>query len=460
TTQTETPTPTLTQTSSFTLTATPTQTQSSTQTSTIIETLTQTLTATPTPTITQTPSQTITMTPTLTATSTATQTQTLTATPTLTATETSTQTLTSSQSNTSTQTPTITETPSNTATPTITWFDFSPSLDYGNVLPERGNPNTTFEYLVHFCDPDGGYAPLTRIYINNGIYKTMHLKTGISCDGWYYFLLPGTALNIGNNEYYFLFIDNEGNSVRLPTSGNFMGPLVEIIENPTATQTPTQTLTVTPSPTESPIPDDCLVITSPIDFYCNSVLISWTPILNASYYTLEYDLHGELYSARMTENFVRINLPYQDDWKQYVDVGAVPYRVTAYDNIDRIIDGPTAWSHLVCQPDYVFPTIGVVNVTAALGCLRISNPQEFYYNTILLSWTPITGADHYLLEYKYKGEIYNVDLYSNWLRSIISDKEEWNLFTSFVAIEYRVSAVDSRGNIIDGPTPWMSFTCY
>ena len=248
----ETPTPTLTVTSTLTqtMTATPTATQTLTPTLTATTTFTPTLTITPTltSTLTATPTVTQTLTPTMTTTMTATATQTNTPTATLTPTVTNTKTLTL------------------TPTPTITWWDYMPVLSEGQIAPESGNQETTYQYIVHYYDQDGGYLPISRIYIN-GTIKTMSLKSGTSCNGYYNLYISGFELNTGVNEYYFLFVDNEGNSVRLPETGSFSSPRVDknttLTLTPTITNTPSHTITETLTPTITPTP------AYQIDIYAN-----------------------------------------------------------------------------------------------------------------------------------------------------------------------------------------------
>jgi len=453
---TPTPTATSTITSTITDTITPTITVTLTPTQTLTPTFTQTKTETPTQTITQTPTQTMTLTITPTITQTSTQTETTTLTPTKTPTQTISPTLSA--------TSTITKTATLTKTPTITWYDMKPVLSQASVTPDSGDQSTMFEYLVHFVDPDGGYPPLRRIYINGSV-KSMNNKLELS-ENWFTVDVPGIELNDSKNEYYFIFNDDEGNSVRYPMTDSFSGPSINAsltatlttTETKTPVQTPVETRTVTPSITPTP-PDECLYITNPPDFYHNTVLVSWTPIINASYYKIDYVLNGIRYAAELSDNFIRVNLRYEDEWRQFVEVGALPFRVTAYDSSDYVIDGPTRWFRIVCQPDYEHFSSVVSFEKADPGCLRISNPPNFYQNTILLSWTPVKRVDHYLFEYIYKGEIYTADLKQNWLRLIVNEGEVWNIFTSFVKIEFRVSAIDSDGNIIDGPTDWFNFTC-
>ncbi|MBU1627373.1 hypothetical protein KKB18_08400, partial [bacterium] len=451
-TQTETATPTLTETPSLTITATATQTETATATATTTQTETAIQTETATPTQTQT------------ETTTPTQTQTKTATLTMTTTPTLKQTIIS--------TPTLSQ--MKTATPTITWSGMQPTLKYGSINPARGNQDTTFEYNVFFCDFDGGNASLTRIYINNN-YRIMNLKSGNSSEGWYNVRVSGYELNGGNNEFYFLFTDDKNKWVRLPSKGSYKGPFVDYISSPTNTPTETPTVTqthtitstltttVTPTPTptltDTPIPDDCLVITSPVDFYFNTIILSWTPIKNLSYYILEFNLYDNLYSVRFTENWARITLRYQDEWLQFTNLQRVTYRVTAYDNKNRIIDGPTAWSRLICQSDCNSETMCLFSESVDPGYLRITNPNVFYFNTILLSWTPVKGITRYLIEYKYEGIIYRNYLHNNWIRLIVSDNDLWNQFKNIGSIQFRVSALDPEGYKIDGPTDWMTFRC-
>jgi len=215
---------------------------------------------------------TITKTPTPTATATMSETQTETFTPTNTITKTQTETTTASQTKTSTPTntktmtptPTDTDTSSQTPTPTDTNPDFKPELSDPQLIPEAGNQNTSFEYLVHYKDADGGNPQIKRLYINNeNNYMSMSLRSGDPWDGIYHIKdVSGFDLNIGENEFFFLFIDNETNSVRLPEEGFMEGPWVDPVETKTPTSTPTLTATPTDQ-TDRELPE--VIITSPLD---------------------------------------------------------------------------------------------------------------------------------------------------------------------------------------------------
>jgi len=199
-------------------------------TPTLTPTITQTITPTITVTYTLTPTFTLTTTPTLTTTTTPSQTptisSTITETPTLTATTSPTITLTSTCTLTSTLTPTLTSTP---------WNE-PPNLEEIPLRPPWGNKETTFEYNVHYFDPDGLEPWIKRVYINNNPFK-MNLISGESADGIYRLKLSGDEL-LTNNDYFFYFMDNEGKTVRLPMEETFAGPDVENAPLPEMTPIP------------------------------------------------------------------------------------------------------------------------------------------------------------------------------------------------------------------------------
>ena len=93
-------------------------------------------------------------------------------------------TLTPTSTPTLTATQTITPTLTITRTPTVTSTYEYPTLKDGNVIPGSGNPQTWFEYVVHYEDADGGDPLIKELYVNNYIYD-MNLKSGRGDDGLY-----------------------------------------------------------------------------------------------------------------------------------------------------------------------------------------------------------------------------------------------------------------------------------
>ncbi|MBU1625946.1 PQQ-binding-like beta-propeller repeat protein, partial [bacterium] len=189
-------------------------------------TITKTPTLTPTPTITGSITETPTATPSSTLTPSPTQTfPFITPTPTITWSPNITQTPTQTSTNlTETPTPTLSKTPTLSPTPTWTVPDM-PVLSDGQFSPETGDIKSSFDFRVHYTDPDGGFPLIKRLYIND-IPQAMSLDTGNSWDGFYTKSITGNELNLGNNEFYFLFGDDEFNNIRLPSSGTFDGPIV------------------------------------------------------------------------------------------------------------------------------------------------------------------------------------------------------------------------------------------
>jgi hypothetical protein len=91
--------------------------------------------------------------------------------------------------------------------------------------------------------------------------------------------------------------------------------------------------------------------------------------------------------------------------------------------------------------------------------MRVTNPPDFDYNTILLSWTSIEGSDHYIFENRYKGKVFaSIDIRNNYYR-LVYKQDQWNILKTASEIEYRVTAVDAGGNVIVGPTGWSIFRC-
>jgi len=420
----------------------------------------------------------LTETPTLSETPT--PTKTLTATPTLTITKT--KTLTSTKTPTKTPTKTLTVTPTLTKTP----WDYKPSLSYGTVEPDKGNQGTKFKYKLLYVDLDGGDPWISNVYIND-YAKQMIKDSGSEGNTWYYFEIFGSELYTGDNEYYFYFMDDEGNPVILPSKGTFQGPWVdtvptptpEITETPTPTPTdtdiPTQTPTMTPSPTDNKTPtpfktptitptpeiiQDCFTITNPSDFYYKSFLLTWHPIYITDQYVLEVIIQDKLYTFEgLKDNWIRVTAETEFEWQFYVSLGTMSYRVTAYDKDKNIIEGPTEWADFKCYNTKPMDPIPHDVYPVKPGCLRISSPDYFVYNTVLLTWTPIIGAEKYLFKYRFSNWVFDAILEENWLRVIVENQEQWNALMDTGKIYYSVTALDSDNNVIDGPTPWANFTC-
>jgi len=244
--------------------------------------------------------------------------------------------------------------------------DYMPTLSEGQVIPEEGYQYEDFEYYVRFIDEDGGYAPITRLYIND-VKRTMNVLTQSSNDHWYKLNVSGNELNIGDNEFYFFFVDDEGNWVRLPEYGTFDGPYVN--ENPfmTATATITQTSTLTriptftstPTYTKTPTisitptitqtPEISLRITSPDEFYFNTIILSWTRIHRADHYKLDLNLRGIIHSFNIDNSWVIITFDKRFDWDVLVAYGKILHRVSVANSRGEVIDGPTDWFAFECK---------------------------------------------------------------------------------------------------------------
>jgi len=451
-----------TQTTTFTITATPTQ--SSTQTATNTSTQTQTQTQTATPTLTVIATETSTATFTNTSTPTLTVTNTLTPIiPTKIPMLTITKTLTPIKI-----TPTLTIT--KTATITFTSTYYLPTLTDGKVNPTFGDQDTEFNYFVFYEDQDGGSPPIKRVIINEEI-KKMELYSGEPWQGTYIFTILGVELKNGINDFYFQFSDDENNPVRLPEEGSFDGPNVDVGTTLTPkesititqifTQTPNNSLTQTPKITATPTdsqPLDGFRITAPSDFYFNTVILSWTPVINSDYYRLYFFINNKLQFIELKNNYLTLSAQNEIEWSFFVNIGTIYYVVYALDDEDNVIEGPTDVAYFNCY----FNQNGSSNdfiTSAEPGYLTLSSPSEFYYNTIILSWAPIEGASTYKLKYRYSTWVFEGILEDNYLRIIISDPATWDALKSIGTIYYSVAAIDSEGYVIDGPTGWEGFSC-
>ncbi|MBU1627377.1 hypothetical protein KKB18_08425 [bacterium] len=252
-----------------------------------------------------------------------------------------------------------------------------------------------------------------------------------------------------------------------PTPSNTQTPTptktITSTPTPSPTYTPTPSITLTKTPTFTPIPTEtpmkgCLRITSPSDFYYNTVLFSWTPIPDADHYKFYILIKDQLYTFDIFDNFVMVIAKNKFEWELFVDLGFVYYVVEAVDAYGNNIEGPTDVAFFRCLN--WFPGNSGESFTGAkTGCLRISSPSEFKYNTVILSWTPIIDADGYLFLYRISDVIYSAILKENWIRITIPDIQTWNVAKDLGSIEYRVSALDSNDIEFDGPTEWASFSC-
>ena len=97
------------------------------------------------------------------------------------------------------------------------------------ALPKFKGTGTEFEYSVYYFDPDIelsalGYSVEAYIYID-GIPYDMSLASGASYNGRYSFSTVDLAE--GSHTYYFYFVKESGNVVKLPESGVFSGPVVD-----------------------------------------------------------------------------------------------------------------------------------------------------------------------------------------------------------------------------------------
>jgi len=99
-----------------------------------------------------------------------------------------------------------------------------PALPSGIVVPYWGRETTAFTFLVNFYNIDGT-APNEALVVIDGMARPMTLRNGSACNGSYAY---ATNLPKGSHSYYFYFRYNDDQIARLPESGSFSGPDVEV----------------------------------------------------------------------------------------------------------------------------------------------------------------------------------------------------------------------------------------
>ncbi len=85
----------------------------------------------------------------------------------------------------------------------------APILSDPRVEPSSGTESTTFEFLVHYYDPDGDppHVDYRTVHVSGGREEIMTLKSGSASNGTYHYT---TTLPIGLYSYLFFFADDKG----------------------------------------------------------------------------------------------------------------------------------------------------------------------------------------------------------------------------------------------------------
>ncbi len=99
-----------------------------------------------------------------------------------------------------------------------------PALPSGLVVPYWGRRTTIFSFLVNFYNA-GGSGPTQADVVIDGTAHAMSLRHGTPANGSYVYT---TTLSPGSHTYYFDFRYNGGQTARLPESGAYDGPDVEV----------------------------------------------------------------------------------------------------------------------------------------------------------------------------------------------------------------------------------------
>jgi thermitase len=103
------------------------------------------------------------------------------------------------------------------------WDETRSHLSDGNVSPDSGDTGDTFYFSVNYLDRPGRAPSSAKVYID-GSSNDMIKISGLSVDGTYRY--QTSSLSTGDHNYYFQFINTDGETVRLPESGTFSGPTI------------------------------------------------------------------------------------------------------------------------------------------------------------------------------------------------------------------------------------------
>lgn len=98
------------------------------------------------------------------------------------------------------------------------------ALPSGIVVPYWGRETTDFTFLVNFYN-SGGTGPTQAQVVIDGVARTMTLRRGTADHGSYSYT---TTLAKGSHSYYFHFGYGGGLTARLPATGTYSGPDVEV----------------------------------------------------------------------------------------------------------------------------------------------------------------------------------------------------------------------------------------
>ncbi len=211
---------------------------------------------------------------------------------------------------------------------------------------------------------------------------------------------------------------------------------------PTATLTPTVTKTTTLTPTLTKTPTKTSTGTSTVT---NTATRTQTPVKTMTPTLTATPTRTATPSATLTQTRTATRT-------------ATPILTLTPTQTETDTSTPTATA-----TDTPMPT---PTPTQKTDCLYISSPKEFCEYSLILSWTPLPEAENYLLELRldlfgtgYKGSFF-LELKDNqFIVYTYGDESFWQALVNLKEVDYKVTAFDSNGNVIGGPTDWAHFIC-
>jgi outer membrane protein assembly factor BamB len=98
-----------------------------------------------------------------------------------------------------------------------------PVLTEGGVSPTEGSQSKQFLFHIHYYDADGNVPVTSKLVLDDKTYN-MDYSSGLAADGVY--TSTQYDLSVGTHKFHFEFSDGVDGSVRYPTMGSFVGPMV------------------------------------------------------------------------------------------------------------------------------------------------------------------------------------------------------------------------------------------
>ena len=102
----------------------------------------------------------------------------------------------------------------------------SPTLSGGSVSPTSGSAGTEFLFEITYTDADGDAPSYIKVYVDGSEHAMSFVSGDYMTGARYRYTWSATSAEVGSHTYYFEASDNRGATVRLPSTGDYLGPTV------------------------------------------------------------------------------------------------------------------------------------------------------------------------------------------------------------------------------------------